>query len=169
MFWRRWHLEQKVSKEKREKEMNSHHHVQYPSPSHYGHSHSHSSNGIQQNGAGMSHYERLNEAGRQATRDLEAFLSNTLQAAQVRSFWLSFFILDLVNSLCFVTASDYTESTDLSSSSSITLFSTSTKLNQCFSFSSSRSIPISRSTTTSTAYHCTPTSSTSPATLRPFT
>ncbi|GAA6063959.1 hypothetical protein JCM10212_004807 [Sporobolomyces blumeae] len=78
LFWRRWHMEQKMA---------SHYpHGLYapPVPPARGTGAGAAAGGVATNGYGanLAHFERLNEAGRQATRDLEAFLSNTLQAAQ---------------------------------------------------------------------------------------
>ncbi|GAA5837206.1 hypothetical protein JCM3766R1_002159 [Sporobolomyces carnicolor] len=80
LFWRQWHLEQR-----KKEDMYSQPHfpptsqyvagMQYrPNPPPLGATATVTAN--------QSHFDRINEAGRQASRDLEAFLSNTLHSAQ---------------------------------------------------------------------------------------
>ncbi|GAA5946811.1 hypothetical protein JCM3765_002025 [Sporobolomyces pararoseus] len=84
LFWRRWHLEQK-----QERDMYSSQSFPPQTANPY------PASGLQYRtnlpaplaststaSTSTSHFDRINEAGRQASRDLEAFLSNTLHNAQ---------------------------------------------------------------------------------------
>ncbi|GAA5932066.1 uncharacterized protein JCM15063_001113 [Sporobolomyces koalae] len=80
LFWRTWHLERK----QRQADMNRPYQYVHPPPpptplaTHYPTTPYPSVAPA----AAPSHFDRINEAGRQASRDLEAFLSNSLEAVQ---------------------------------------------------------------------------------------
>ncbi|GAA6009555.1 hypothetical protein JCM11491_003603 [Sporobolomyces phaffii] len=73
LFWRRWHLERKRDMYSHQQPL--HPSSQYPAPPYH-------AAPPPLAAPSNSHFDRINEAGRQASRDLEAFLSNTLHNTQ---------------------------------------------------------------------------------------